>query len=69
MAGASRTLTPEYRAAQLAGSSRLEGIRVSAEDEKIMASIIRGDVRVSDLIENLKAQYSTASRPGLKIVR
>lgn len=64
-----QALTPEFRAAQLAGSSRLEGIRVSADDEKMMASIIRGDVRATDLIRELKAEYANTARAGLKIVR
>lgn len=58
----SRMLTPEFRAAQLAGSSRLEGIRVSSDDEKLMASIIRGDVQPTDLIRKLQAEYASNLR-------
>lgn len=39
-----RRKTPEYVVSQLAGSCRLEGIRVSAEDEKLMQSIVTGEV-------------------------
>ncbi len=69
VAGVFRTWTPEYRAAQLAGSSRLEGIRVSADDEKMMASIIRGDVHATDLIRELKMEFANKSQAGLKVVR
>jgi hypothetical protein len=68
VAGVVRMLTPEYLAAQLAGSSRLEGIRVSAADEKEMASIIRGDVSEASLIRSLKSKYRTKARTGIKIV-
>lgn len=57
MSGKVRKLTPEYQAAQLAGSSRLEGVRVSPADEEEMAAIIRGDVSERDLIGSLKSKY------------
>lgn len=68
MTGIVRKLTPEYLAAQLAGSSRLEGIRVTAADEKEMASIIRGDVSEASLIRSLKSKYRAKARAGIKIV-
>ena len=69
MAGIVRKLTPEYLAAQLAGSSRLEGIRVSAADEKEMASIIRGEVSEASLIRSLKSKYRAKARRAIELVR
>ncbi len=57
-----RILTPEYRAAQLAGSQRLEGIRVTRVAEHQMASIIRGDASEEQLIKVLDARYNVALR-------
>jgi hypothetical protein len=69
VAGIVRKLTPEYLAAQLAGSSRLEGIRVSAADEKEMASIIRGEVSEASLIRSLKSKYRAKARRAIELVR
>jgi hypothetical protein len=67
MAHPIRTLTPEYQAAQLAGSSRLEGIRVSAAQEQMMISIIRGDTNEEEVIRTLKSRF--ASGRGMTVVR
>ncbi len=56
-----RRTTPEYIASQLAGSCRLEGIRVSVADERLMRDIVAGEVDgrrlARQLAESIRARH------------
>lgn len=51
-------------AAEVAGSCRLSGIKVSREQEEQMARIIRGEVDARVLIEEIKAEIIARYRKG-----
>lgn len=52
-----KAYSPEYLAAQTAGSFRMEGIRVSKEREKRMCDVIAGKVDVVSLRASVVDKY------------
>jgi hypothetical protein len=55
----SKPITSEFLAAQAAGSCRIEGLQVSAEEEQLMSDIIAGkvdaDAEIQKIVEACKA--------------
>lgn len=58
--------TPEYRAAQLPGSFRLKGIRVTKEDEAMASAIIRSKIKAEDAIREAVGQLRDRNQIVLK---
>ncbi len=54
-------------AAQVAGSCRLEGIKVSADDEQMMCDIISGKIDATVLRRQIIQQYRSQNSTTLKI--
>ncbi|AHK17149.1 MAG: antitoxin VbhA family protein [Thalassolituus sp.] len=48
-----KPITSEFLAAQAAGSCRIEGLKVSAEEERLMSDIIAGRVDAEAEIEKI----------------
>jgi len=56
----------KFIAEQVAGSCRLEGMRISANDEQLMLDIIAGKVNAAELRRQLVQQYRVQNRATLK---
>lgn len=52
----------EYMAVQVAGSCRMEGIRVSSNDEKRLSDIIDGRVDAKALASQIAQQYRARNK-------
>ncbi len=63
----SKHFSDKFIAAQVAGSCRLEGIRVSADEEKLMCDIIAGKVDAVALRHQLVQQYQAQNSATLEI--
>ena len=57
-----RNITTDFLAAQLAGSSRIEGVPVSKDDEKVMRDVIEGKIDVDKTIDHLISDFRTGKR-------
>jgi len=52
-----RRFTEKFIATQIAGSCRLDGVRVSAEEERLMCDIVTGKIDAQELRRKLVEQY------------
>jgi len=59
--------SPEYIASQVAGSCRLEGIRVSASDMAIMTDVISGRADSVLLRQKIVERYQNKNRASLTV--
>lgn len=60
---ARHVFTSKYLASQVAGSCRIEGIRVSASDERTICEVIDGKVDAKALRRKLVAQFRASNAP------
>jgi len=56
----------KFIAEQVAGSCRLEGMCISADDEQLMCDIVAGKVNAAELRRQLVQQYRAQNRATLK---
>ena len=55
-----REISTDFLAAQIAGSCRIEGIKVTAEDEQVMRDVIDGKVDVESRIDDIIADFQSS---------
>jgi len=63
----SKSFSASFIAAQIAGSCRLEGIPVTAQDEKTIKNIVAGRVNAAQLRRALVEQYQSQNRATLEL--
>ena len=59
---ARHAFTSKYLAAQVAGSCRIEGVRVSARQEKLICDVIDGKTNAKALRRKLVAQFRASNK-------